>query len=115
VVKEIGKTFDRGAPSEEERLTVREQHWDFQRNLNGDILIANPFQSVLAEHMPVGRTGVIRLFRHFLQLIRVVTYLHQFQRTPEEDGVYLSTLEDCAIARELVLGPLNHILGVVED
>lgn len=62
---------------------------------------------VIPSHHLVAR----RLFTQVLGTIEAVVFLHQFQRRKNRCGRLVATATDYAIARELLLGPLDKALG----
>lgn len=73
-----------------------------------------PFARELAAAMPVERPEARRAINHILSVIRAVVVLYQRQRVVGEirhgDEIE-ATLDDYAIARQLLLGPLGRGLG----
>jgi hypothetical protein len=102
---------DQSATAQQE---VRERHWVFQRSLNYvDVRI--PFSRKLAKHMPATRIEVRRIFGQVLSLIEVIAFLHQHQRPRNAAGQLEATVEDYAVARRLILGPLHASIGLGKD
>lgn len=85
------------------RDAVRQRHQAFQRMLR-PLIVVNPFEPLL-RYGEDGRLLFRRDHPKYLQLILVVTFLHQMQRDvkhDEEIGDYIeTTLDDIAIANDL--------------
>lgn len=85
------------------RDAVRQRHQAFQRVLR-PLVVVNPFEPLL-RYGEDGRLLFRRDHPKYLQLILVVTFLHQMQRDvkhDEEIGDYIeTTLDDIAIANDL--------------
>jgi hypothetical protein len=98
----------------DEARRAKERHWEFQRALEyQDVRI--PFADVLAEAMPPDRIEVRRVFKQVLALIEAVAFLHQFQRGRNADGQLEATVDDYAVARAMVLGPLHAAIGLGKE
>jgi hypothetical protein len=65
--------------------------------------------------MPTGKIEVRHIFSHVLTLIAVIAFLHQRRRDRSGSGQLLATVEDYAVARRLVLGPLHAAIGLGSD
>jgi hypothetical protein len=115
VVQALGGRYEPGPEkSLEDIQKIKEEHREFQKALKYvDVRI--PYQAVLADKIPVERIEMRRIFNHVLTLIEVITYLHQFQRTPNRYGQLEATLADFGVARSMILGPLQQVLGLGKD
>lgn len=97
-----GHTLE-GMKRRRRRDEVRQRHQAFQRMLKA-LVVVNPFEPLL-RYGEDGRLLFRRDHPKYLQLILVVTFLHQMQRAvkhDEEIGDYIeTTLDDIAIANDL--------------
>ena len=105
-----------GRRQQKARATILGRHHSFQRSLR-PMLVINPFATLLKYGDPDGNTGTLTQRRDhpkYLNLILVVTFLHQHQRAVTHDaelGDYIeSTLEDVAIANALVSELMSQTL-----
>jgi hypothetical protein len=97
-------------PSEDSLREVRKRHHEFQKALKpAEVII--PFAAVVNRKMTSTALTTRRLLDQITSLIKVVTYLHQFSRGKNKDGDLEATLDDYAVARRLVLGPLHEATG----
>jgi hypothetical protein len=115
VLRAQGQRYQPGQDAaDKEAATAKQRHHEFQRALKYvDVRI--PYQRTLADLMPVGKIEVRRLFNHVLALIEVIAYLHQHQRSRNQWDQLEATVEDYAVARRLVLGPLHTAIGLGHD
>jgi hypothetical protein len=91
-----------------DRDHIRDIHHAAQRMLL-PYRVEVPFAKRLADVLDPAQIEVRRAFPQLLTTIQAVCLLHQYQR---RDGNYLvATVEDYAIARKLVVGPLKRLLG----
>jgi DNA primase len=94
------------------REAVRRCHHAFQRLLK-PLVVVNPFEPLL-RYGEDGRLLFRRDHPKYLQLILVVTFVHQMQRVvkhDEEIGDYIeTTLDDIAIANDLAAGLFGQSL-----
>jgi hypothetical protein len=87
------------------------RHWSFQADLTWvDVRI--PYCDVLADLTPDEPVQVRRAFGQVLVLIEAIAFVHQFHRGRNEWNQLEATLEDYALARRLVLGPLLASIGL---
>lgn len=97
-----GHTLE-GMKRRRRRDAVRQRHHAFQRMLR-PLVVVNPFEPLL-RYGEDGRLLFRRDHPKYLQLILVVTFVHQMQRAvkhDEEIGDYIeTTLDDIAIANDL--------------
>lgn|GEM_PF-3594663 len=78
------------------------------------VVVRIPFAVLIAQVVPVDAPQARRAIGQILSLIKVIALLHQYQRTerPEHGTEIVATVEDYAIARELLLSPLGRSLGL---
>jgi hypothetical protein len=91
---------------------IIKRHHEFQTRLQaeGAPPIEVPFAPALAEAMPAGRVECRRAFAQVLTVIKAVVLLNRHRRLAPDGGL-LATLDDYALARRLLLGPLHAALG----
>jgi hypothetical protein len=90
------------------------RHRAFQESLR-DFDVRIPYQSVLSTTIPSTHPSCTRILKQVLTVVQVMGYLHQHSRVLNEHGQILANVNDYAIARELVLGPLHMALGLGPD
>jgi DNA primase catalytic core len=103
-----------GMRSRHERKAVVERHHAFQRSLR-ELAVVNPFEPLLGYGGEGGSLPLRRDHPKYLNLIAVVTFLHQHQRAVKHDEVtgiefVESTLDDVAIANQLALESFSQSL-----
>jgi hypothetical protein len=87
-------------PTPEVDALVAGQRW---LELAGDHGVVVPFAPALAATVPADLVRMRRDFRQLLTVIQAVALLYQRQRQRDADGNIIATLEDYALARELLL------------
>jgi len=78
--------------------------------LAGERRIAVPFAAVLANEVPATAVRMRRDFRQLLTCIQAIAFLHQCQRGRTPEGWVEATIEDYALARDL-LAPIFDTLA----
>ena len=105
----------------EDQLAPWHELHDFVCNDSSTVLI--PYAESLAECMPISHNRIARDFPQVLSLIRAHARLHQLNRTRNEKGRILATMEDYAVTHRLVVDVLAqglemtvppHVRQVVE-
>ena len=90
---------------------IVDRHREFQSSLEHcDIRI--PFADVLAEKMPAAKIEARRIIGQVFGVIETIALLQQFQRERDEQGRLIATVDDYAVARGLLLGPLHAAIGL---
>jgi hypothetical protein len=109
VVRAVAEEYlETAASSDPERIIDR--HRKFQLALRYvDVRI--PFARALAEWLPTDKLEARRVIKQLLATVEVIALLYQHQRTRNEQGHLLATIDDYAIARRLLIGPLSESLG----
>jgi hypothetical protein len=111
VVDTIFSRYDPGAKDFAEQVEqVKHKHHLFQRSLQ-PVDVRIPYATALADLIPTARVEMRRISGYVLSLIEVIAYLHQHQRRPDDQGCLLATLDDYALARRLIVGPLHQVIG----
>jgi hypothetical protein len=115
VLKAQGERYRPGPDSpNDDRDAAIKRHYEFQASLEYvDVRI--PYYQVLCDKMPSGKIEVRRIFGHVLSLIEVICFIHQHSRPRNDHGQLLATVDDYAVARSLVLGPLHKVIGLGKD
>jgi hypothetical protein len=115
VVKAIGSKYDPNRPGLDVEAVVRRHH-EFQQYLQAlptpDVRI--PYWEVLCDRLPTSRVESRRVAQQVFTVIEGVVLLNRHRRRAP-DGRLLATLNDYALARRLLLGPLHAALGAGKD
>ena len=108
VMKGVARVYSQ---DEADPKAIIRRHHEFQGKLEYcDVRI--PYAEVLAEAMPAGKIEARRVIQQMLGTVEAVALLHQFRRGRERGtGRLVSTMDDYAVARRLLLGPLDRSLG----
>jgi hypothetical protein len=111
--RRILRTLAEGRSSQERFVgkdKIIEVHHALQRALElAEIHV--PYAGVLAEHFPTRRVEARRAFKHVISTVEAIVLLHQFQRERDADGRLVATIDDYALARRLLNGPMARLLG----
>ncbi len=97
------------APSLENEHIVNRHH-----ALQGKIekrVVVIPFSARLSKLFPKERVEARRTFGHVLSVIQALALLHQQQRETDDRGRIVAERRDYELARRLLHGPLERILG----
>ena len=105
----------RAASGASESHPVVQRHHALQRLLRR-VDVRTPYASAIASRMPAQRPEARRAIGHVMSLIDASALLFQRQRllvagSLECGGVIEAIVEDYALARELLVGPLGRLLG----
>jgi hypothetical protein len=108
-----GRAASANEPKDRDRPIQR--HHAMQRMLRR-VQVVVPFAERLGDHFPTAKAEARRAFGHLLSMIQASACLHQRQRPGGGAGLHHgdrieATLEDYAVARELLLEPLARALG----
>jgi len=111
----IAHTTRSAAGGKLDTAAIIQRHHALQRLLRR-VSIRIPYAEAIGDRMPNGRPEARRAINHALAFISTVALLHQRQRHPaghalEHGAVIDATLQDYAIARELLIPPLGRLLG----
>jgi hypothetical protein len=74
-----------------------------------DVIV--PYAVRLGELIPDQRVEARRAFPHLLTMIQASALLHQYQRQAGEGGAVIAGPDDYRIARRLLQGPMERLLG----
>lgn len=104
----------RYGPHQSERLpsAIIEKHYAMQKRLEKRVIYV-PFAETLAMEFPTTRTESRRAFSQMLNLIEASALLHQCQRSNDECGRIVATIDDYRLAMRILSGPFGSILGQV--
>jgi hypothetical protein len=90
---------------------IIDRHRKFQESLQ-PVQVVIPYAPKMVDHLPTHKLEVRRTFKQMLSVIKVIAFLHQFQRLPNANGCIEATADDYKLARRLLLPSLNDALGV---
>jgi hypothetical protein len=94
---------DRSGAAEEQVIA---RHHDFQTELE-DVPVSIPYALYLSSRMPTHKPEVRRYFKHILNLIDIIAFVHQFHRKPNEHGEIEAIVSDYELARTLIMASLK--------
>jgi hypothetical protein len=97
------------APCENVRA-VLEVHHTLQRLLEPTPVVI-PYATDLVKLFPKGRVEARRAFSQLVSMVKVLTLLHQYQRSKDGKGRLIATKEDYLVAYDLLAEPLGYLLG----
>jgi hypothetical protein len=113
VCNAIGAEYDPDAEDTDEQALVL-KHQMFQRSL-APMRVSVPYWRKLVAGLPKTDAVVRRVVSQVLGVIEAVALLHQHQRQPNDRGRLVATLEDYRVARQLLLEPMHHAIGLKGD
>ena len=86
------------------------RHHALQRSLKPfDVVV--PFAGRLAQLLPADRVELRRAYPLLMTAVQSSALLHQFQRTIDDDGRLIASIDDYVIARHLLAKPMAERLG----
>jgi hypothetical protein len=115
VMLAIGSKYDPDAePADAESIIKR--HHAFQNYLQAlpTRRVGIPYYKALATLMPAGKTEIRRAIQQVFSIIESIVILRQHHRE-ERNGCLIATLDDYALARQLLLPSLHASLGVGKE
>jgi hypothetical protein len=89
---------------------VFRRHHAFQRSLKPCRVVVS-YGKALAGRLPMKKLEVRRAAQQVFSVIEAIALLHQHRRGRDDKGRLVATLDDYALARKLLLGPLEAALG----
>jgi hypothetical protein len=116
VMNAIADNYNPDQPAANDPKAIIDRHHEFQLHLQRLPVcrVGVPYFNCLAARMPARKPKARRAIQQIFSIIEVLVVLQQ-DRREEKNGRLLATLEDYAVARRLLIGPLHAALGIGKD